>query len=111
MQEKMNVFKGFSDADVGGCTKARRSTSGGVLRLGEHTFCAWSSTQQVVALSSCESECYSLVRCASESIGMQETLRELGHVTAIRSWTDAAAARGLAMRAGAGQIKHMQARY
>ena len=49
--------------------------------------CAWSSTQKVVALSSCESECYSLVRCACEPIGMQETLCELGHATTIRLWT------------------------
>ena len=93
MQEEMSVPEGFTDADVGCCRKTRRSTSGGVLRHGEHVLCAWPSAEKVVALSCCESECYSLVRCASESIGMQETLRELGHAATMRLWTEAAAAR------------------
>ena len=103
------MLEGFADA--GGCAKTRRSTSGGVLRLGGHTLRAWSSSQKVVALSSCESEYYSLVRCAGEAIGLREALREMQWDYSIRFWTDASAARGLALRTGGGQIKHMQARY
>ncbi len=60
-QGEIYVLEGFSDADAGGCVQTRRSTSGGVLRPGEHTLCALSlsSSQKVLALSSCESEYYS----------------------------------------------------
>jgi hypothetical protein len=65
----------------------------------------------VVALSSCESEYYSLVRCAGEAIGLREALTEMQLGCSIRLWTDASAARGLALRTGGGQIKHMQAKH
>ena len=32
------TIDGLSDADAAGCTKTRRSTSGGCLRVGQHTF-------------------------------------------------------------------------
>ena len=75
--------------------KTRRS--GGCLRVGQHTLATWSSTQKVVSLSSAESEYYSMVHCASEAIGLANTIRELGHEAQVRIWTDAAAARGLAL--------------
>ena len=68
----------------------------------------WSSTQKVVSLSSAESEYYSRGRCASEAIGLANTIREPGHEAHVRIWTDAAAARGLALRSGSGAIKHME---
>ena len=102
---------GLSDADDAGCPKTRRSTSGGCLRVGQHTPATWSSTQKVVSLSSAESEYYSMVLCASEAIGLANTIRELGHQAQIRVWTDAAAARGLALRSGSGTIKHMETKY
>jgi hypothetical protein len=61
-------------------------------------------------MSSCESEHYSLVRCAGEAIGLRETLEEMQLHYSIRLWTDASAAHGLALRTGGGQIKHMQAK-
>ena len=44
-------------------------------------------------------------------IGLRETLREMQLNYSIRLWTDASAARGLALRTGGGQIKHMQAKH
>ena len=52
-----------------------------------------------------------MVRCAKESIGLANTIRELGHQAQIRIWTDAAAARGLALRSESGTIKHMETKY
>ena len=95
-EENIVMIDGLSDADAAGCPKTRRSTSGGCLRVGQHTLATWSSTQKVVSLSSAESEYYSMVRCASEAIGLANTIRELGHKAQIRIWTDAAAARELA---------------
>ena len=78
------------------------------MRLGGHTLCAWSSSQKPC---SCESEHYSLVRCAGEAIGLRETFKEMQLAYSIRQWADATAARGLALRAGGGQIKNMQAKH
>ena len=63
---------------------------------------------KVVSLSSAESEQYGMVRFASEAIGLAYTLQGLGHV---RTWTGAAASRGLALRSGSGAIKHVETKY
>ena len=52
-----------------------------------------------------------MVRCASEPIGLANTIRDLGHKARVRIWTDAAAARGMALRSGSGAIKHMLTKY
>ena len=52
-----------------------------------------------------------MVRCASEAIGLANTIRELGHEAQVRICTDAAAARGLALRSRSGAIKHMDTKY
>ena len=65
----------------------------------------------MVSLSSAESDNNSTVRCASEAIGLANTMRELGHEAQVRIWTDAAAARGLALRSGSAAIKHMETKY
>ena len=82
-----------------------------MLRIGDHTLATWSSNQKVVSLSSAKSEYYSMVRCASEALGLANVIRELGHKAEVRIWTDAAAARGLALRSGSGAIKHMETKY
>ena len=76
-EESTVTIDGHSDADGTGCPKTRRSPSGGSLRIGRHTLVTWSSTQKVATLSSAESEHYSMVRCASEVIGLANTVREL----------------------------------
>ena len=101
----------MSDAEAVGCSKTRRSTSGGCLRVGQHTLASWSSTQKVVSLGSAESEYYSVVRCACEAIGVANTIGELGHEAQVRIWTDGAAARGLALRSGSGAVEHMETKY
>ena len=89
-----------------------RWTSGGCLRVGHNTLATWSPTQKVVSLGSAESEYCTMVRCANEAIGLSNTIREqLGHEAQVRIWTDAAAARGLALRSGSGAIKHMETKY
>ena len=109
-EEIIMMIDGLSNADAAGCSKTRRSTSGGCFRVGQHTLATWSSTQKVVSLSSAEAEYCCMVRCASEAIGLANTIRELGHEAHVRIWTDAAA-RGLALLSGSGAIKHMETKY
>ena len=44
------------DSDWAGNTESRKSTSGGVLKVGKHVIRTWSSTQTTVATSSGEAE-------------------------------------------------------
>jgi hypothetical protein len=102
-QDKHHVTEGLGDA--GEYAKIRRSTSGGVLRHGRHTLCAWSPSQKAVALSSHVSEYYSVVRCANEANDLDETLKEMQSNYITRRW-----ARVLALGTGDGQNRHMQAK-
>ena len=95
-EESIVKIDGLSNADAAGCPNTRRTTSGGRLRVGQHTLATWSWTQKVLSLSSAESEFYSMLRCASEAVGLANIVRELGHKAHVRIWTGAAAARWLA---------------
>ena len=61
----------YTDSDWAGCSKTRRSTSGGVIKIGSHVVKTWSRTQKAVALSSGEAEVIALVMGVSEAIGVQ----------------------------------------
>ena len=94
-EESIVTIDGLSDADAANYTNTRCSTFGGCL-----------------SPSSEESEYYSImVRGASEDFGSAITVRELGHEAHVRTWTDVAAARGLALRSGSGAIKHKVKKY
>ena len=79
----------WTDSDYAGCTKTRKSTSGGVVMFGGHCLKTWSSTQDVVALSSGEAEYYALVKAVSQGIGMKNLLQDLGVDVEIAVRTDA----------------------
>ena len=114
-QEKHNGIVGWSDSDWAGCAETRKSTSGGLLCLGEHTVKCWSVTQAVLALSSGEAEFYALVKTASQGLGLRAMLDDLGvgmklkiMDKKIRIKTDASAARGMALRKGLGPVRHIE---
>ena len=99
----------WSDSDYAGCKRTRKSTSGGVIMLGEHTIKSWSNTQAVIALSSGEAEYYAMVKASSVAIGTREIMRDLGIPTSgIRVKTDATAAKGIASRSGLGKVRHIE---
>ena len=56
LQSRESELEGFSDSDWAGCRRTGKSTSGGVIKIGEHFLNAWSKTQSIIALSSAESE-------------------------------------------------------
>ena len=78
--------------------------------FGKSTIRTWSSTQNVVALSSGEAEYYGLVKAASHGIGMRNLLQDLGYtrIEKIQILTDASAAMGIASRRGIGKVRHIE---
>ena len=108
-KQVLNV-KVDTDTDFAGCKETRKSTSGGVIRLGRHAMKTWSTTQSVVALSSGEAEYYGLVKGGAQGIGIKAMLEDLAvpvDVTVtVRS--DASAAVGIAHRSGVGRVRHIE---
>jgi len=97
----------YSDSDWAGCLRTRKSTSGGVLTFQGGILKTWSSTQASVAQSSGEAEYYALVRAASEALGMQSIMRDLGWEAKIRLLVDSSAAKSIASRTGLGKLRHL----
>ena len=76
--------------------------------IGNHWLKGWSTTQNVVALSSGEAEYYSMVKGGSIGLGIRSLLRDMGLAMGIRIKTDASAAQGIANRTGLGKIRHIE---
>ena len=71
----------------------------------------WSTTQSVIALSSGEAEYYAALKGASEALGFQSMLADLGITAKITLYTDSSAARGIIHRAGLGKLRHLETGY
>ena len=101
----------FTDSDHAGCLRTRKSTSSFKIMYGQHLPRSASSTQAVISLRSGESEFYSLVKGVAAGLGAAAMLRDLGvELTGdatVEVKVDATAGRGVAMRRGAGRIRHI----
>lgn len=97
----------YSDTDWAGCPKTRKSTSGGVILLGQHILKTYSSTQPTVSLSSGEAEFYGVVRASGAALGQQSLFADLGIPLDARVWTDSSAAIGICSRQGLGKLRHI----
>ena len=72
---------------------------------------AWSSNQNVIALSSGEAEYYAALKGASSALGFQSMLKDLGMQGSITLYTDSSAARGIIQRVGLGKLRHLETGY
>jgi hypothetical protein len=100
----------WTDTDYAGCHITRKSTSGGVLRIGKHLIKSWSTTQASIALSSGEAEYYGMVKGAAQALGARGMCADLGinlYAKVINLYTDASAAKGIANRKGVGKIRQL----
>ena len=101
----------FTDSDHAGCLRTRKSTSSFKIMYGQHLLRSASSTQAVISLRSGESEFYSLVKGVAAGLGAVAMLRDLGvELTGgatVEVKVDSTAGRGVAMRRGAGRIRHI----
>ena len=66
-QEYDGKMQAFADSDLAGDRVTRKSTSGGLVMLGNHMIKSWSSSQPLIALSSGEAELYALAEAAAQA--------------------------------------------
>ena len=81
--------------------------SAGVIMRGGHCLKVWTKKQQVVSLSSAESELYAAVNTASEGLGIQSVARDLGILFGLNLYLNASATMCLVNRRGLGKAKHV----
>lgn len=106
-QREVFAINAYGDSDHAGEIDTRKSTSGGLVCVGDHVIKAWSSTQTVIALSSGEAELYALNKAAAQALGIQSLLNDLGINLEIRLHTDATTGRAIATRRGLGKVRHI----
>ena len=97
----------YSDSDWAGCRQTGKSTSGGVIMIGDHFIKGWSRTQNHVTTSSAEAELIALVKCTSESLGIKSMAQDWGHQLGVTVYADSSAALAIAKRKGAGKLRHI----
>jgi len=110
------IVTAWTDSDYAGDKVSRKSTSGGLIMLGDHMIKSWSSTQPVIALSSGEAEYYAIVKGSSVGMGVKSMLIDWDVLTTINTMhssedikvnTDSSAARGICHRRGLGKVRHI----
>ena len=89
----------YTDADWSGDSINRKSTSGGVLKVGSSTLREFMKGQSCQTLSSGESEYYAAVTTTAEAFHPQRLLEFLGMSVKLRLRIDTTAARGSDRRA------------
>ena len=109
-QHNDRTITAWTDSDFAGCIKSRKSTSAGVIMLGNHLVKSWSTNQTVIALSSGEAEYYSMVKAGSVALGIESLMKDLGveDTGSIAIKTDASAAVGIGSRIGIGKVRHIE---
>ena len=76
--------------------------------FGSHCLKTWSSSQQVIALSSGEAEYYGMVKGASNALGLHSMLKDIAVDAGVYLCTDSSAAKGIASRRGLGIVRHVE---
>ncbi|CAE8582362.1 unnamed protein product [Polarella glacialis] len=110
LEELPEALTVYVDSDWAGDGATRKSTSGGIVMLGDVVLTTWSRTQASVSLSSAEAEYYAITSGAVEAMYVQNLLKEMRRDLPIRVCTDSSAAKASAERHGVQRMKHMQIR-
>ena len=79
--------------------------------LGSTAVRGWSTNQAVIALSSGEAEYYAALKGASQALGYQSMLRDIGLHVSVTLFSDSSAARGIIHRTGLGKLRHLEVGY
>ena len=97
-----------TDSDWAGKDDKRRSVSGGSITVDGHWVRSWSKDQAKVARSSGEAELYAGNDGASQGMGLQSTMKELGWPAPLELQVDANATIGILHRRGLGTMRHLE---
>ena len=99
------------DSDWAGCKETRKSTSGGVLKVGRHILRTWASTQPTTATSSGEAELIAIYEGAARGLGLKTVMQECGYapqLKLVRIWTDSSVAKSFVATRGLGKMRHLE---
>ena len=106
-QDAQNELTTYTDSDWAGCKITARSTTGGIIMIGNHIIKSWSRTQKTIALSSAEAELTAMVKGTCESLGVSSMMEGWGRRKYIVMMGDSNAALGVIRRKGAGKLRHV----
>ena len=109
-QEMVSEIRAVTDANWAGELEGLRSTSCGWIYCGDHLLETYSSTQQIVALSTAESEYISITKGAAHALEVFSAMVEYGLTLKVVCETDASAGRAMATSRGVGRVRHLDAR-
>jgi hypothetical protein len=101
----------FVDSDWAGCRRTRRSTSGGVMKVGRHVLKTWSCTQATIATSSGEAELLAMYEGATRGLGLRSVMEEMGLspcMSLCRICTDSSVAKSFVSTRGLGRMRHLE---
>ena len=88
------------DSDWAGDTASRRSTTGVIVRRGQHLLRHSSTVQNVIGLSSAESEYYALTKIGCSGLGLQSLFADWNLELQLSLHTDSSSAKAIASRRG-----------
>ena len=112
LQELPNGIRVDGDGDWAPTTELlRRSTSGGAVRYGLHTWDCYSVTQATIALSSAESEFYATGSATARGLQCKVYLSETERPCELDVYSDSTAGRGMCQRTGVGKVRHLELRF
>ena len=101
----------YGDSDHAGCLKTRKSTTSMVLMRDAHCLEVSSHTQSTIPLSSGESECYGIVKCAALGFGARSMLSDFGMCADVVVRTDLSNGLAVGSQRALGRLRHVQTRY
>ena len=111
--DKITVFVDSDFAgDFAGDPVSRKSTTGLVAQIGNHTVKSGSTLQSLTALGVGEAEFYAVVKGGQLGLSLRSIFQDLGIPTKIETQSDSSTANSLTDRLEAGQrTKHIDTRY
>ena len=100
------------DSDFAGDPVSRKSTTGLVAQIGNHTAKSGSTLQRLTALSVGEAEFYAVVKGGQVGLALRSIYQDLGIPMKVEKQSDSSTANSLPDRLGTGQrTKHTETRY
>ena len=111
-QKHVDKITVFVDSDFAGDPVSRKSTTGSVAPISNHTVKSGSTLQSLTALSVGEAEFYAVVKGGQVGLSLRSMYQDQGILMKIGKQSDSSTANSLTDRLGAGQrTKHIDTRY